>query len=411
MASNKFSTQFPGIRYRVHKSRKYSGGNLDRYFFIRYRINGKLKEEGIGWASSGWNAKKASIVLSDLKKAHLTGEGPQTLAEQRAFENEKREQARLEKKRIEKETLSFSDYFRVRYFPEAKVNKGWRSYQREDSLHRLWIEPVIGKMPFKDIRPFHLERIKKNLADAGRSARSIQYAFAVVRQVFNHAIKNEIFFGESPTKKVTRPKVDNKRERFLKQEEAQLLLEDVRARSQQLYEIAFISLYSGLRAGEIFKLTWSCIDCDEGTIRVMDSKGGLNRTAHMTETVREIFSSKEKAAPTNLIFKNRKGDMIKEVSNAFGRAVKDLGFNNGIDDPRQKAYFHTLRHTFASWLVQSGESLYTVKELLGHSTMAMTERYSHLASKNLKNAIKKLEESLKTTTKEKETQLEAVEGK
>ena len=52
MASNKFSTQFPGVRYRVHKSRKYNGGNLDRYFFIRYRVNGKLKEEGIGWASA-----------------------------------------------------------------------------------------------------------------------------------------------------------------------------------------------------------------------------------------------------------------------------------------------------------------------------------------------------------------------
>ena len=407
MASNKFSTQFPGVRYRVHKTRKYSSGNFDRYFFIRYRINGKLKEEGIGWSSEGWNAKKASIVLSDLKKAHLTGKGPQTLAEQRALENEKREQERLEKERIDKETLSFSDYFRERYFPEAKINKSWRSYQREDSLHRLWIEPVIGKMPFKDIRPFHLERIKKNLADAGRSARSIQYAFAVVRQVFNHAIKNEIFFGESPTKKVTRPKVDNKRERFLKQEEAQLLLEELRIRSQKLYEIACISLHCGLRAGEIFKLIWSCIDCDEGTIRVMDSKGGFNRTAHMTETVRDIFLSKKKTAPTSLIFKDKKGGMIKEVSNAFGRAVKDLGFNHGIYDRRQKVYFHTLRHTFASWLVQSGESLYTVKELLGHSTMAMTERYSHLASKNLKNAVMKLEDSLKATTVEKEAQEEA----
>ena len=225
--------------------------------------------------------------------------------------------------------------------------------------------------------------------------------------MFNHAIKNEIFFGESPTKKVARPKVDNKRERFLKQEEAQLLLEDLKSRSQQLYEIACISLHCGLRAGEIFKLTWGCIDRDEGTIRVMDSKGGLNRTAHMTETVREIFLSKKKATPTSLVFKNKKGGMINEVSNSFGRVVNDLGFNNGINDPRQKVYFHTLRHTFASWLVQSGESLYTVKELLGHSTMAMTERYSHLASKNLKNAVMKLEDSLKATTVEKEAQEEA----
>jgi len=408
MSSKKYSTKFPGVRYKEKKSK--ANGKLERHFYIRYRLNGKLKEEVIGWSSEGWNAKKASLVLSDLKKAHLTGEGPQTLAEKRAFENERRDQERFEKERIEKETLSFSNYFRERYFPEAKVNKGWRSYQREDSLHRLWIEPVIGKMPFKDIRPFHLERIKKNLVDAERSARSIQYAFAVVRQVFNHAIKNRTFDGESPTKNVTRPKVDNKRERFLKQEEAKLLLEDLKVRSQQLYEIACISLHCGLRAGEIFKLTWSCIDCDEGTIRVMDSKGGLNRTAHMTKTVREILSSKHKAAPISLVFKNRKGGMIKEVSNAFGRAVKDLDFNHGIDDPRQKVYFHTLRHTFASWLVQSGESLYSVKELLGHSTMAMTERYSHLASKNLKNAVKKLEDSMKTTVKEKHTQPESVEG-
>jgi integrase len=200
-----------------------------------------------------------------------------------------------------------------------------------------------------------------------------------------------------------------KRVTVLKQEEAQVLLEDLKVRSQQLYEIASISLHCGLRAGEIFKLTWSCVDCDEGTIRVMDSKGKLNRTAHMTETVRKIFLSKKKAEPTSLVFKNRKGGMINEVSNSFGRAVRDLGFNNGISDRRQKVYFHTLRHTFASWLVQSGESLYTVKELLGHSTMAMTERYSHLASKNLKDAVKKLEDSLKTSTREKKAQPEAVQ--
>ncbi len=56
-------------------------------------------------------------------------------------------------------------------------------------------------------------------------------------------------------------------------------------------------------------------------------------------------------------------------------------------------YFHTLRHTFASWLVKMGD-LYTVKELIGHSTLAMTERYAHLGQDNLRSAVKKLEESL-----------------
>jgi integrase len=389
MASKKYTTNQTGVRYKEKKRNR--NGKIDRYYTIRYRLNGKLKEEGVGWASEGWNPVKVSLELADLKKAQLNGEGPQTLAEKRYLENEKREQERMEKERLDKETLSYSEYFNKRYYPEAQNNKEPGSYQREESLHRLWIGPVIGKMTFKDIRPFHLERIKKDLLSAKRSPRSIQYAFAVVRQVFNHAIKNEIFSGESPNRKVSRPKVDNKRERFLKRDEAELLLNELKSRSQQLYEMALISLYCGLRAGEIFNLTWGCIDLDQKTIRLMDTKGKVNRTAHLTETVHEVLRSKEQGSHSDLVFKSVKGDKIKEISGAFNRAVDSLGLNNGIEDPRHKVYFHSLRHTFASWLVQSGVSLYIVMKLLGHSSMTMTERYSHLANESLKDAVKKLE--------------------
>ena len=142
------------------------------------------------------------MVLSELKKNHLTAEGPQTLAEKRAIEIERKDLERVKKSGLRKKPWLFPIIFNIRYFPESKINKNWRSYAREDSLFRLWIEPVIGKMPFKDIRPFHLERIKKNMADAGKAPRSIQYALAVVRQVFNHAIKNEVYSGDNPARKV-----------------------------------------------------------------------------------------------------------------------------------------------------------------------------------------------------------------
>jgi integrase len=399
MVSNKFSTQFPGVRYRVHRSRKHNGGNLDRYFFIRYRVNGKLKEEGIGWSTEGWNAKKASIVLSDLKKAHLTGEGPQTLAEKRAIENERRQLEKAEKERKKKETLTFKHYFKKIYYPEAKHNKNWRSYRREESLFRLWIEPVIGRMPFKDIRPFHMEKIKKDMFDVSKAPRSIQYALAVVRQVINHAIRNEMYSGDNAACKVSRPKVENKRLRFFTNEEADVLLENLIKRSQQLHDIALLSLHCGPRAGEIFDLTWGCVDLDRRTVIFLDTKG-KNRTVYMTEKVKQMIEAKNPGKPTDLVFTNRKGTKIKEVSNAFGRAVKELGFNDDIEDPRLKVYFHTLRHSYASWMVQNGESLYTVKELLGHSTLAMTERYSHLAKDNIKNAVERFEASLKTESKD-----------
>jgi len=72
-------------------------------------------------------------------------------------------------------------------------------------------------------------------------------------------------------------------------------------------------------------------------------------------------------------------------------AVAALGFNNGVTDPRQKVVFHPLRHTFASWLVEQSVDLYSVKELMGHGTLAMTERYSHLSPDKLRRAVKPLE--------------------
>ncbi len=190
-------------------------GNWIGIFLSDTVLKASLKRRASAGRAKGWNAKKASLMLADLKKAHLNGEGAQTLGQKRAEEQERREAEQIEKERIAKETLTYSEYFEKRYYPEAKTNKGWRSYTREESLHRLWIEPVIGKMPFKNIKPFHLEKVKKSMKDAGKSPRSLQYALAVVRQVFNHAIQNRAFEGTHPVRFVKKPKVDNKRMRFL----------------------------------------------------------------------------------------------------------------------------------------------------------------------------------------------------
>ncbi len=66
-------------------------------------------------------------------------------------------------------------------------------------------------------------------------------------------------------------------------------------------------------------------------------------------------------------------------------------FNSGVTDPRQKISFHTLRHTFASWLAIRGTPILTIKELMGHQTLAMTERYSHLSPGHKKDAVDEME--------------------
>ena len=67
-------TKHQGVRYYEHKTRKH-GVNLDRYFAIRYQVDGKRKEEGLGWTSDKWTAEKAALELAALKKARTLGEG------------------------------------------------------------------------------------------------------------------------------------------------------------------------------------------------------------------------------------------------------------------------------------------------------------------------------------------------
>jgi biotin carboxylase len=95
----KWITAVPGIRYRQHKSRKH-GARLDRYFTLRFSVNGKQVEEALGWASEGWTVARAQEELSRLRRAKRTGEGPATLREE-AKANRRAEMQRAEKEAAE----------------------------------------------------------------------------------------------------------------------------------------------------------------------------------------------------------------------------------------------------------------------------------------------------------------------
>jgi integrase len=94
---------------------------------------------------------------------------------------------------------------------------------------------------------------------------------------------------------------------------------------------------------------------------------------------------------SDFIFKERE-QQIYQVSRIFRDAVSFCGLNIKIKDRRQKVVFHTLRHTFASWLVQSGTPLVVVSQLLGHKTLQITMRYAHLAPSQGASAVKILEQ-------------------
>jgi integrase len=143
-------------------------------------------------------------------------------------------------------------------------------------------------------------------------------------------------------------------------------------------------LNSGLRFGEIAALRWQNVNLEHGTIYISSPKNGQARTVFMNEKVKGVFLAREKGEPGALVFPDRNGNKRKQVSDLFNRIVNKLGFNDGINDPRHKVCFHSLRHTYASWAVQCGMDLFRVQKALGHSDSKMTERYSHLAPDGIK---------------------------
>ncbi len=392
------STRYPGVRFRHWKPRKATRKN-DKYYSLRYTVDGKQIEHGLGWESEKWNAKKAHNELASLRKAQVTGEGPRTLAEKReqAKEQMETEKARLEKE--DKESLTFKDIFEDKYLPQAKTEKSLKSINSEQGLFEKWINPVIGDLPLKDVAPINLEKIKKNMRDAGRAPRSIQYALAVVRQVFNWSYRNDLFDGDNPVSKIRMPKVENKRLRFLTKEEGDALLIELKSRSQQLHNISLVSLHTGARADEIFSLKWGDVDIDQGLLRLWDTKNTESRVVFVTNKIKKMFAGLERRKNKDLVFPDKKGNKIVQISNSFNKAVDELKLNTDVTDRRMKVCFHTLRHSFASWHVQNGTDLYTVQKLLGQSSFAMVQRYAHLSPDLLKKATLNFDAAINGTQK------------
>lgn len=145
---------------------------------------------------------------------------------------------------------------------------------------------------------------------------------------------------------------------------------------------------TGLRRGEIVNLLWQDIDLQRETILVRSSedyqtKSGKIRLIPMNSTVQQLLQRLPRIS--SFVFPAKRGGMIN--GNFLRRKFKSAVRNCGLD-PR--LHFHSLRHTFASLLVQSGISLYHVQKLLGHSSPRVTEMYAHLGGAELRSSVEEL---------------------
>jgi integrase len=361
-------SKYPGVYIRASEKRTHKG-KPDLCFDISYKREGRKIWEKVGWSSEGYTPKLAVQVRAERLCMIRHGQ-------------------ELPRERMKVPT--FSDVAKA-YLEWGKENKT-RAGIDDFYLYGKHLEDPLSKKRLNEISSFDLERLKLNLTKKDLSPASVKHCLVLVREIFNKAIHWGKYKGENPVRGVKLPTLSNRRERFLSHEEADKLLTELKTVSPSVHDQALLSLHCGLRAGEIFNLRGQDLDFENGLIRIMDPKNKASRTAYMTQAVKEMLRARLQKNLNDLIFEDRwHGEPIKNISKTFDRAVKKLGLNKDVEDPRQRVVFHTLRHTFASWLAIQGTPILTIKELLGHKSLTMTERYSHLAPSAKKDATLALE--------------------
>ena len=197
------------------------------------------------------------------------------------------------------------------------------------------------------------------------------------------------YIDENPLKKIKPPRLKKSLPIFILKSELEIIL--YKTKTIMLKELFTTAFYTGMRLGEIVNLVWDCVDFKRNIIIVKNingftTKNKKERIIPMNSIIESLmidrFNKVKNVNNNNYIFSRIKGIKLNEdyVSKKFKVAVRDSGLNDNI-------HFHTLRHSFASRLIQKGVSLFVVKELLGHEDIKTTQIYSHLKTENLAEAV------------------------
>ena len=252
--------------------------------------------------------------------------------------------------------------------------------------HLAWWKANLGTYTLADITHTLLAEHRDKLLNEGRANATAAKYLAVLSHAFTLAVNEWNWLEVSPMGKVKKPALPRGRVRYLSDEERESLLSACReSTNQYLYPAVVLALSTGMRQGELMGLSWDDIDLSRGRAILHETKNGERRAVHLTglalEQVKEL--GKVRRLDTKLLFpghrhKSKPLDLRKPWEEALKAA--------GIED----FHFHDLRHSCASYLAMNGASLTEIAEVLGHKTLAMVKRYSHLSDAHVLGVVERM---------------------
>ena len=252
------------------------------------------------------------------------------------------------------------------------------SYRDMKRMGAFW-SAELGDRPLRSITPGDVQRAAARRREAV-SQQTVAHELSFLRRVYRLAAEDGRCEG-NPVRDVKPPRTGRVRE--LTPDEETALYATLPVKWHALLTLA---LHTGLRQGELFGLKWAHVDLASRTIRVPKSKAGAPRTVPLNETATTTLRAIPRRLRVAWVFPNERGTQPVNARNFARRVWHPALTAAAVEDFR----WHDLRHTYASRLVRSGTDLRTVASLLGHHSLQMVMRYSHLAPGHEHEAVRKL---------------------
>jgi integrase len=277
--------------------------------------------------------------------------------------------------------ISFKEFATLYLEDYAKLRK--KSWKTDEYYLQANLIPYFGSRFLSQISQSQVEKYQVKRLRDGVQVSTVNRELACMRKLFNKAIDWD-YAMENPVAKVEFfSEVGREKQRVLTMEEEKRLLE---ACMSHIRSMTIVGLQTGMRKGEILNLMWKDVDLKNGVITVQSeySKSSRSRKIIFNGLLKaELSRLKKQNGHSPYVFLNeRTGKPYADIKKAF-RGACDKAKIKGLR-------FHDLRHSYSSRLVANGVDIVTVKELLGHSTIKMTERYTHSNDERKKRAAELL---------------------
>jgi len=385
----RFWTDYPGVFFSWGTAT--GSGKPEKVFFVKYRRNGKVIEEKAGrqFQDDMTPAKAAALRVRRIQGDELSNE-------------ERREAARIDAEKLKE--IPPQRWTIGKLFDEWQVSNQHLKGLCQDRSHFKHIESLSDKEP-QEITPLEVDSIRNEILKT-KAPQTCKLALSLLRRIIRWGVKRNLcrplpFILELP-------KVNNVVTEFLTPAQITSLLKIIESEPDNpggaMMKLAF---FSGMRRGELFRLTWNDVDFDNGFIHLRDPKGGKDEIIPMNEQARKVLA-RQPRSDSPYIFPGQNGSQRAEVRRSVNRIKREAKL------PEDFRPLHGLRHTYASLLASSGQAdLYSIQHLLRHKDPQTTMRYAHLRDEALKrtsNLSGQIVKALVAEERRKERRMKKAEG-